>query len=81
MITLGLIAMGVMAVILLVMFPVRWRLLPLMSVLVGIVWQMTLVVMPVYLLIKEMTDLAICFVVYLVTTWLLKKFWYDRLEE
>ena len=51
------------------------------NVLVGIVWQMTLVVMPVYLLIKEMTDLAICFVVFLVTTWLLKKFWYDRLEE
>lgn len=43
MITLGLIAMAVMAVILLVMFPVRWRLLPLLSVLVGIVWAFAIV--------------------------------------
>ncbi len=38
MLTLGAAAVVVMAVILLVMFPVRWRLLPLLSVLVGVVW-------------------------------------------
>lgn len=50
------------------------------NVIVGIVWQMTLVVMPIYLLIKEMQDLAICFVIFLVTSWLLKRYWYDRLD-
>ena len=32
------------------------------------------------LLIKEMGDLAICFVIFAITSWLLKKYWYDRLE-
>ncbi len=38
MLTLGAAAVVVMAVILLLMFPVRWRLLPLLAVLVGVVW-------------------------------------------
>lgn len=55
-----------------------WR--DVFNVIVGIVWQMTLVIMPIYLLIKEMDDLAICFVIFAITSWLLKKYWYDRLE-
>lgn len=51
------------------------------NVIVGIIWQMTLVVMPVYLLIRDMTDLAICFMIFVLTSWLLKKFWYDKLED
>jgi hypothetical protein len=51
------------------------------NVLVGIVWQMTLVVMPIYLLIRDMTDLAICFMIFVLTSWLLKKYWYDTLED
>jgi len=51
------------------------------NVVIGIVWQMTLVIMPIYLLIKEMNDLAITFMVFVVTSWLLKRFWYDQLEE
>ncbi len=38
MLTLGAAALAIMAVILLLMFRVRWRLLPLLSVLVGVVW-------------------------------------------
>ena len=38
MITLGAIALAVMAVILAVMFRVRWRFLPLLSTVVGVVW-------------------------------------------
>lgn len=51
------------------------------NILVGIVWQMTLVVMPIYLLIKEMNSLAIAFMIFVVTSWLLKRYWYDRLEK
>jgi uncharacterized protein len=38
MLTLGAAALAVMAVLLLLMFRVRWRLLPLLSVVVGVVW-------------------------------------------
>jgi hypothetical protein len=38
MLTLGALALAIMAVILLVMFRVRWRLLPLLAVFVGIAW-------------------------------------------
>ena len=51
------------------------------NILVGIVWQMTLVVMPMYLLIRQSTALAIAFALFLLTTWLLKRFWWDRLPE
>ncbi|MEM8906718.1 MAG: sodium:solute symporter family protein [Bacteroidota bacterium] len=49
------------------------------NVLVGIVWQMTLVVMPIYLLIKSYQDLGICLALFVITTWLLKRYWYDPL--
>jgi hypothetical protein len=38
MLTLGAIALGIMAVILLIFFSVRWRLLPLLIVLIGVIW-------------------------------------------
>jgi uncharacterized protein len=43
MLTLGAIALVVMAVVLLLLFPVRWRLLPLLAVIVGIVWAFSLI--------------------------------------
>ncbi len=42
MLTLGAIAMLVMAVILFVIFKVRWRLLPLLSVLIGVLWSFSI---------------------------------------
>jgi hydrophobe/amphiphile efflux-3 (HAE3) family protein len=38
MLSLGAIAVGIMVIILLVLFDVRWRLLPLFTVLIGVVW-------------------------------------------
>ncbi len=51
------------------------------NVLVGIVWQMTLVVMPIYLLIRETQSLLIAFILFVITSYLLKIFWYDKLED
>ena len=51
------------------------------NVIVGIIWQMTLVVMPMYLLIRQSTQLAIAFFLFLLTTWLLKKYWWDELPD
>lgn len=52
----------------------------LFNVIIGIIWQMTLVVMPMYLLIRQSRELAICFVLFLICTWLLKKYWWDKLD-
>ncbi len=51
------------------------------NVIIGIVWQMTLVVMPVYLLIGETISLIISFLIFVITSWLLKKYWYDNLDN
>lgn len=51
------------------------------NVLVGIVWQMTLVVMPIYLLIRETQSLLIALTLFIITSYVLKKFWYDKLED
>jgi hydrophobe/amphiphile efflux-3 (HAE3) family protein len=42
MLTLGLAALAVMAVVLFVIFKVRWRLLPLLAVLIGVLWSFSL---------------------------------------
>ncbi|TXB62055.1 sodium:solute symporter family protein [Phaeodactylibacter luteus] len=51
------------------------------NVLVGIIWQMTLVVMPMYLLIKQSAELGVAFLIFLLTSWLLKKYWWDPLKD
>ncbi|MEZ5043783.1 MAG: sodium:solute symporter family protein [Saprospiraceae bacterium] len=50
------------------------------NVLVGIIWQMTLVVMPIYLLIRETSSFLLCLLLFALTTYWLKRFWYDKLE-
>ncbi len=50
------------------------------NVMVGIAWQMTLIVMPIYLIIKDMQGFGIAALVFVVTSLLLKRFWYDLLE-
>lgn len=42
MLTLGLAALAVMAVVLFVIFKVRWRLLPLLAVMIGVLWSFSL---------------------------------------
>jgi Na+/proline symporter len=52
-----------------------------MNVVVGIIWQVTLVVMPIFLVIRKFDSLAVSAAVCVATTWVLKKHWYDRLED
>lgn len=51
------------------------------NVSIGIVWQMMLVLVPVYLIIQEMWALGISILVLVITSFILKKNWYDKLEE
>lgn len=46
---------------------------------VGIVWQITLVTLPVYLVLMEWGPFLISFVIMLLTSLVLKKNWYDKL--
>lgn len=48
---------------------------------VGIVWQIALSAMPVFLVIRQLTSFWACVVVIAVTSWLLKVNWYDRLPR
>jgi Na+/proline symporter len=49
--------------------------------LVGIVWQMSMVVMPIYLVIREYLSMSVALGVFVLTSIFLKIFWYDRLEN
>jgi solute:Na+ symporter, SSS family len=51
------------------------------NVVIGTIWQLSLVVMPIYLVIREMVPLAIGFGVFAVTSFVLKKNWLDKLED
>src|SRR3972149_1852432 len=50
------------------------------NVVVGIIWQITLVVIPIYLVIRESDSLIIAIIVCLITTIILKKNWWDKLN-
>lgn len=51
------------------------------NILVGIVWQLSQVVIPIYFIIKENYYLLAWSVVLIVTSWWLKRNWWDRLKE
>lgn len=51
------------------------------NVVVGIIWQMTLVVMPIYLIIHHLKHFGAAFIIFLITSIFLKKYWYDRLAK
>ena len=50
------------------------------TVVVAIAWQMTLVTIPLYMVLRDMKGLAISAVLLVVTSAVLKRSWYDRLE-
>ncbi|HZK96644.1 MAG TPA: sodium:solute symporter, partial [Prolixibacteraceae bacterium] len=52
-----------------------------MNCVVGIAWQMSMVVMPIYLVIHEFSSMTIALGVFVITSMLLKVYWYDRLEN
>jgi SSS family solute:Na+ symporter len=51
-----------------------------LNVLIGIVWQTAFVALPIYVVIRHWNEAAICLVVILLTSAILKRTWYDRLE-
>lgn len=56
----------------------KWDML---NVLTGLVWQISLIVTPLYLILKDVRGILIGTCVIGVTTLLLKRNWYDRLER
>jgi Na+/proline symporter len=51
------------------------------NIVVGMTWQISLVVLPIYLVIKEFESMLVAITVMLLTSWILKKNWYDKLEN
>jgi hypothetical protein len=51
------------------------------NIAVGVVWQITLMATPVFLVIREFVSFAICVGVLMVTSVFLKFNWWNRLEE
>ena len=51
------------------------------NVLVGVVWQTSLVLIPVFVIVFRWTSLWIALAVAVATTYVLKRSWYDRLED
>jgi Na+/proline symporter len=49
------------------------------NVITGMVWQMSQVVIPIYFMIRNNTSLAIWTMIFFVTSWLLKKYWWNKL--
>jgi Na+/proline symporter len=50
------------------------------NVLIGIVWQTAFVALPIYVVIHEWTSAGACAAIIFVTSTILKRTWYDRLE-
>ena len=48
---------------------------------VGIVWQLTLITIPLYLVFRDLQRTLISLGIFITTTIFLKKFWYDRLQS
>ncbi len=51
------------------------------NVVVGIAWQVCLTVIPIYIIIREQMSLLGSIGILLVTTYILKKNWYDKLKD
>lgn len=49
--------------------------------LVGIIWQMSLILIPIYLVIREYTNMSIWILVLATTSVFLKYNWYDRMKD
>jgi len=51
------------------------------NIVIGIIWQTSLVVIPIYLIIKENVSLITAIIILAITSFILKKSWYDRLPK
>ena len=50
------------------------------NVLIGIIWQTSMVILALYLIIQDYYSIAFAVLVLAITTYILKKTWYDKLE-
>ena len=51
------------------------------NIVIGIVWQTAFVALPIYFVIREWREVAICVATILIASAILKRTWYDRLED
>lgn len=51
------------------------------NIVVGMVWQMSMVVIPMYFIIREYTSLVYSLIILVISTILLKLYWWDKLEN
>ena len=52
-----------------------------MNICIGIVWQLSLAAVPVFMVMKYWKNMFLWLGITVITTFLLKKFWYDKLEN
>ncbi|HMP30544.1 MAG TPA: hypothetical protein PKD85_13145, partial [Saprospiraceae bacterium] len=51
------------------------------NVFIGIVWQMSMVALPLYFVFRQWDTFALFLSILLLTSFILKKNWYDKLEQ
>ncbi|TKG97215.1 sodium:solute symporter [Puteibacter caeruleilacunae] len=51
------------------------------NIIIGIIWQMTMIVLPFYIMLRDKEAAAITMVVLAATTILLKKYWYNHIKK
>ena len=51
------------------------------NVVVGIIWQMAQVVIPIYFMLRENTEMLIWSAILILTSYLLKKYWWNNLKN
>ena len=51
------------------------------NVVIGVIWQTSLVIFPIYLVLQQGVPIAITAAIAIVTSLILKKTWYDKLPK
>ena len=51
------------------------------NVVVGVIWQMAQVVIPIYFMLRENTEMVVWFAILILTSALLKKYWWNNLKN
>jgi len=51
------------------------------NVFIGIIWQTSLVVLPIYIVIQQRFPVFIAIIILVISSFILKRNWYDKLEE
>ncbi len=51
------------------------------NIIIGIIWQMAQVVIPMYFMLRQNTEMVIWSAILILTSVLLKKYWWDNLEK